>query len=229
MHDVMLTRILQSSDNITIIGGGTVSAPLLSEALRFAPMLVAADGGADTILAHGHMPRAVVGDFDSISDRARVAIPADRQHRVAEQESTDFEKTLRAISAPLILGLGFLGPRIDHQLAALNTLVRYPQKRCILLGPDDLCFACPADLRLDLPIGTRLSLFPMTETTGVSAGLRWPIEGLTFAPDRRVGTSNRVTGPVRLCMDGPGMVVILPHDQLHAAITGLMAGAGASG
>lgn len=229
MHDAMSTQILHSCDNITIIGGGEVPPALLREALSVAPVLVAADGGADTALGCGHMPRAVIGDFDSISAQAQAAIPQARLHRVAEQESTDFEKCLRAVQAPLILGLGLLGPRIDHQLAAMNALVRFPNRRCILLGTEDLCFICPPALDLDLPVGTRLSLFPLAEVTGHSEGLCWPIGGLRFAPDGRVGTSNAVTGPVRLRMDGPGMAVILPHAHLHAAIAALAEGAAAGG
>ncbi|MBK1635211.1 thiamine diphosphokinase [Rhodovulum adriaticum] len=219
----MPTQILQSSASVTLLGGGEVSDAQLARALAHAPVVAAADGGADSALARGHVPQAVIGDFDSISSAARAAIPPDRQHVVAEQESTDFEKCLRAITAPLVLGLGFLGPRIDHQLAALNTLVRFPDRRCILLGDEDLCFACPPDLALDLPVGTRLSLFPMAGLQGHSTGLHWPIEGLDFAPDGRVGTSNRVAGPVRLRMARAGMLVILPQQQLDAAIAGLMA------
>ena len=33
---------------------------------------------------------------------------------ITEQDSTDFEKCLRRISAPEILGFGFLGARVDH-------------------------------------------------------------------------------------------------------------------
>lgn len=228
----MLPQALHSSAPITILGGGAISPDVLSRALALAPTLVAADGGADTALAAGHMPAAVIGDFDSISASARAAIPRDRQHPVPEQDSTDFEKCLRAVEAPLFLGLGFLGPRFDHALAALNTLARHPDRRCVLLGETDICFLCPPALALDLPAGSRLSLFPVGPVSGESDGLRWPIDGLAFAPGGRIGTSNEVTGPVRLRLDRPAMAMILPEGALETVVASLMAtaeGRGACG
>jgi thiamine pyrophosphokinase len=224
----MSPHFVQSSDTITILGGGAVDRAMLSRALALAPRLVAADGGADTALSAGLMPDAVIGDFDSISEAARQAIPEARQHRVREQDSTDFEKALRAVSAPLIVGLGFLGPRFDHALAALNALARHPDRRCVLIGERDVCFLCPPSLALTLPLGLRFSLFPLAPVTGRSEGLRWPIDGIGFGPAGRVGTSNEVTGPVRLSMDGPGMAVILPERSFEAVAEALMA-AGAGG
>ncbi|TDX29598.1 thiamine diphosphokinase [Rhodovulum visakhapatnamense] len=218
----MPTQFVHHSDKITLLGGASVDPALLSRALVIAPALVAADGGADTALAAGRMPEAVIGDFDSISAAARAAIPDERQHPVAEQDSTDFEKCLRHVAARLILGLGFLGDRFDHGLAAVNTLVRHPDRRCLLIGDDDLCFHCPPELALDLPPGSRFSLFPMAPVRGTSRGLHWPIDGLDFAPGGRIGTSNRVSGPVRLRMEGPGMAVILPVAALDAAVAALM-------
>ncbi|CUH65673.1 thiamine pyrophosphokinase [Thalassovita gelatinovora] len=188
-----------------------------------APGIVCADGGADVALAKGLDPLAVIGDFDSLSDRARMAIAPDRLHPIAEQDSTDFDKCLRHIAAPLVLGIGFDGSRIDHQLAAFNALVRHPDRRCILLGGEMITFVAPPELRVDLPVGTLLSLFPMARVEGRSNGLRWPIEGLQFAPDGRVGTSNEVCGPVHLWLDDPKMLVMLPLSALPQAAAAVMA------
>jgi len=219
----MSPHLIQSPDTIAILGGGSVDAATLSRVLARASLLVAADGGADRALAAGLMPDAVIGDFDSISDAARAAIPAARLRRVAEQDSTDFEKCLRAVDAPLFLGAGFLGPRIDHTLAALNTLVRYPRRRCVLLGSRDVCFLCPPALELDLPTGMRFSLFPLGPVAGASEGLRWPISGIDFAPGGLIGTSNVVTGSVRVTMDRPAMAVLLPEDAFETVLGALTA------
>ena len=214
--------IVQQSHPVTLIGGAEVNNQGLARALALAPGIVAADGGADTALIHGVSPDAVIGDFDSISDSARELIPGDRQHPIPEQDSTDFDKCLRNIHAPLIIGVGFSGARLDHQLAAFNTLVRHPAQRCILLGEGDLAFLCPPSLRLDIPPDTPLSLFPMGAVEGISDGLHWPIAGLNFAPDGRVGTSNRTTGPVYLNITAPKMLVILPQSTLEQATKSLL-------
>ena len=226
----MIKPIVQSSQGVTLAGGGPFSARDLALCLSRAPVAVAADGGADRLLRAGVMPQAVIGDFDSLSDAARAAIPAPRQHRMGEQTTTDFDKALRSVSAPFVLGLGFAGARIDHGLAVFNTLVRRADRCCIVLGPVDLVFAAPAELTLELSVGDTLSLFPMAPVTGTSAGLQWPIRGIAFAPDGMTGTSNRVTSrEVRLAFDGPGMLVILARRRLDAVIRALTGPALADG
>jgi len=217
-----MTPVVTSAAGVTLIGGGEVTADDLAQALALAPAVVAADSGADRALAAGILPQAVMGDLDSISDAGRAAIPPDRLHRIAEQETTDFEKALSRIAAPFVMGVGFSGPRADHLLAALTTLVRLRRPPCLLLAGEDVVFAAPPVLRLDLPPGTRLSLYPLGQVTGTSRGLRWPIDGLTLDPARRVGTSNQTTGAVELVLDGP-CIVILPREQAAAAIGAIAA------
>ena len=211
--------IVTAAQGVTLIGGGAVTADDLALALPRAPVVVSADGGADTALAHGLMPAAVIGDFDSISAQARAAIPADRQHPIAEQDSTDFAKCLARVAAPFFLGVGFSGPRLDHALSALTVLVGEPRP-VVLIGGEDIAFAAPPDLALDLPPGSRVSLWPLGAVSGRSEGLEWPIDGLRLAPDGRTSTSNRATGPVRLRLSGPA-VVILPRAALGAALVAL--------
>src|SRR6056297_186189 len=213
--------IVHESDPITLIGGAGLSDRLLDRALGLADRVVAADSGADRALAHGVTPRAVIGDFDSIAARARAALPEAILHHMPDQNSTDFDKCLRSIAAPLILGVGFCGDRLDHQLAACNALVRYPAQRCVLLGEVDLMFLCPPAIHLPLDPGCRVSLFPMGAVEGASDGLQWPIRGLNFAPDGQIGTSNRTTGPLSLSVTAPKMLVTLPAHTLETVARAL--------
>jgi thiamine pyrophosphokinase len=219
----MKSPIVQSKQGITLAGGGPFGRRDLTLCMARAPVAVAADGGADRLLHLGVMPRAVIGDFDSISAAARAGIPDENQHLVAEQATTDFDKALRLTRSPFVLALGFAGARLDHGLAAMSTLVHHPDRRCILIGPKDIAFAAPARLELDLTPGEPLSLFPMAPVSGRSVGLEWPIAGLAFAPAGQIGTSNRVVARgVVLEFDGPGMLVILPRRRLDAAIRALL-------
>lgn len=213
--------IVRETEPISLIGGARIEGAHLEAALRVAPTVVAADGGADTALAAGLMPRAVIGDFDSISDAARVRLPEGILHPMADQDTTDFEKCLGHVTAPLLIGLGFMGDRLDHQMAACNALVRHTAQRCILLGGADLMFLCPPSLSLPLAEGCRISLFPMGAVEGASDGLRWPIGGMTFSPDGRVGTSNLAQGPVSLTVTAPKMLVMLPAETLGLAASAL--------
>lgn len=215
-------KIVTTPERVTLVGGGDISAGDLDLALSHAPVLVAADSGADAALAQGHVPQAVIGDFDSLSDSARAGIPADRLHHIAEQDSTDFDKALRSIDAPLVLAVGFLGARVDHQLAAFNVLVRHAGSPCVLLGEDEVIFAAPPRVLLPTEGDDTVSLFPMAEVSGRSTGLVWPIDGLVMQPWGRVGTSNRAEGPVTLEIDGPGMLVIVPRRRLEGVLTALV-------
>ena len=209
--------IVQSTAGVTLAGGGGFSLKMLQSALVRAPRLVAADGGADRLLRFGQVPEAVIGDLDSVSTAARRRL-ADRLFTVPEQSTTDFDKALRAIAAPFVLGIGFLGGRLDHELAVLNTLARHPHRRCLLIGPRDVIFLAPRMLDLTLPAGSRLSLFPLGPVRGTSTGLRWPLQGHAFAPGGMIGTSNQVTGPVQMTFDADLMLVILPRSAMAAAL-----------
>ncbi len=216
--------IVQTPTFLTLLGAGFVTSETLGAALKIAPILVAADGGAGVALAHGVVPEAVIGDFDSLDPALRHSLPPDRVHIVTEQDSTDFEKALTRVDAPLILGVGFTGKRRDHELAAYHALIAFAHKPCILLAEEDVILLCPPQLDLNLPIGTRVSLFPMSEVHGTSGGLRWPIDGLKFAPGKRIGTSNVNDGSgIRLIMDRPHMLLILPIDALEPLIVSLKA------
>ncbi len=210
------------SEKVTLLGGGALQPGIVSELLGFAPNLVACDGAAARALELGVTPLRVIGDLDSLDAETRAALdPASILH-IAEQESTDFDKALRTIEASLILGAGFMGRRLDHELACYNALVRHPGKRCILVGSHDICFHAPKVLRLALDPGSRVSLFPMAEVAVSSAGLAWELDRLVLAPWGRVGTSNRALRPaVEIRPEGPGLLVILPRAALRAAIAAL--------
>ncbi|OBY24225.1 thiamine diphosphokinase [Leisingera sp. JC1] len=210
----MNTKIVDVPEPITLVGGGELAAGALAEALALAPVLVAADGGAAAALAAGQVPRAVIGDFDSLSDDVRGQLPPDSLHPVAEQDSTDFDKALRMIAAPAVLAVGFLGARVDHQLAAFSTLVQGHDVPVVLVGETEVIFHLTRAVELPAEAGEVISLFPMQEVQGRSEGLEWPIDGLTMSPMGRIGTSNRATGPVRLEAKGPGLLAIVPRRLL---------------
>ncbi|MBE9636516.1 thiamine diphosphokinase [Salipiger mangrovisoli] len=219
----MNSGLIRSQLPVLLVGGGDCPPEMLAPLLERCPVRVGADGGGAALLAAGVMPDAVIGDLDSLGPDARARIPAPRIHHIAEQNSTDFDKCLRNIDAPLVYAAGFLGARLDHQLSAMTVLVRRPERPCLLVGREDVVALCPPELALELPLGTRASLFPMAEVGGHSRGLRWPIDGLRFTPDRLTGTSNETDAPrVELRLDAPKMLVILPVQAQAALERGLL-------
>ncbi len=174
------------------------------------------------MLEFGVIPDAVIGDMDSLSETGRAAIPQAHLHPVAEQDSTDFDKPLRGIDAPLIYVVGVTGARLDHELAALHVLARAHGRPVIIVGDEDITVHLPARIVLNLPPGMRLSLFPMDVVTVGMAGLRWSFDALALHPMRKIGTSNEVQDPcVTLTSDAPGALLILPVSGLEAVAEGL--------
>lgn len=217
----MIQPIVSSTSPITLIGGADPAPDAVTDALSWGKTLVCADGGADTALWAGLDPVAVIGDMDSVSDTARTTY-ADVFHQIAEQDSTDFDKALRHIDAPLVLGVGFSGARLDHELGSMTVLVRHPDRRCILIGADTIVLLCPPQITLDVPLGSPVSLYPMADVGCISDGLRWPTAGLRFAPDARVGTLNKADGQVVLRPDAPKMLLILPRAALDITVRALL-------
>ena len=218
----MGSLIVQTLENVTLVGAGPVKAGNFTDALALAPYLIAVDGGTEIARKYGEQVKCVIGDLDSAASDSLAPLPKADIHRIDEQETTDFDKALRSVQSPLIIGVGFTGGRIDHQLAAYSALVRHADRPCILLGKREIVFHVPTRLDLPLPRGSRFSLHPMRGVSGRSSGLEYPIDGINFAPGGMLGTSNRVTGErVRLEMDGPGMLAIAPREALAAVANAL--------
>lgn len=211
----MIRPVFSSSSPVTLVGGGAASGADVAAAASLTGHVLAADGGAALALAAGYVPGAVIGDFDSLDASTRARLDPSTLHRVDEQDSTDFEKALLRIEAPLVLAVGFTGARIDHELAVLHALLRFVHLPCVLVAEHEVILHCPPRLRLEMDAGEIVSLFPLQPVEGVSRGLHWPIDGLAMAPGRRIGTSNRaVGGAVVLEMAGPGMILLLPRARL---------------
>lgn len=212
-----MSVLVNSQTPVTLIGGGPVKEAQLGDALGYAPLLIAADGGANTAYDLGHNVHHVIGDMDSFDPDL---INKDAcLHNVPEQMTTDLDKCLYSTSAPFYLGVGFLAGHLDHQLAACNSLLRAPDKPLLLIGERDICFLSPCKLSLNLPLKTRVSLFPMGDVTGKSMGLKWPLDGIDFAANGMIGTSNEtISETVDIVFDKRNMLVILPVEHMRSVI-----------
>lgn len=219
----VLAPVVESAAPITLIGGGQVTHDDLHKALTLAPICVAADGGAAHALAAGVMPHAVIGDMDSLDAASSARLSKDKLHRVTEQDSTDFDKALRRIAAPIVIGVGFCGGRIDHQLAAFHTLLARADTPCVLLAGPELVFLAPPRITLPAQDGDVVSLFPLVRLRGRSTGLKWEIDEVRFDPATQIGTSNQATGPVTLEIDAPGMLVIVKSGLIQPVVEALSA------
>lgn len=213
--------IVHSHDPITLLGGSTLDRSDLNKSLTIAPIVVAADGGVRHLLPSDPDPTAIIGDFDSLPNDIRNKFPT-KLHEVSEQDTTDFEKVLQRVDASLFLALGFLGGRLDHSFSALNVIARYQNKRVVLFGGEDIVVRVPGEIKLTLPVGTRLALLPMGEARAWTTGLRWDMDGARLAPDGMVSSSNEVAqSKVEIRVEGP-VLLSAPKSLLDGMISAVL-------
>jgi thiamine pyrophosphokinase len=179
---------------LAIVGGGSVDADLLRALAQAGVALVGADGGGDAIGAAGLVPAAIIGDLDSLSDRAAWEKRTLVIH-VPEQITTDFQKALYSTKAPVTLALGMTGKRLDHTLAALSAALQVaPMRKLLLVDEVDVAYAAVGPVRFTAEVGERVSIHPLLPIDFVSSsGLLYPMDGLRLEPGGLIGTSNAAT------------------------------------
>ncbi|KJZ21045.1 hypothetical protein TW80_07155 [Loktanella sp. S4079] len=215
--------IVSEQHTVCLVGGARVNPATITLILPHVEKFIAVDGGADHLLTHEKTPIAVIGDLDSISEHARATFAEQLVH-IAEQDTTDFEKALSRVDAPVVIAAGFTGGRIDHTLATLNVLARFSERRVVLVDDCDASFVISGRFcEIDAPVGARIAIMPLAETMVSVTGVRWPFQDRLMRPDGFIGSSNQVTGPVSVRSDGP-VLVSLASVHLDVALRAVSRG-----
>jgi thiamine pyrophosphokinase len=216
-------KIMQDNENpatiATLLGAGPATIETAQTLARISAILVAADGGVAHAQHAGLVPDLILGDFDSLPTPFPPEFSHVRQHHMHDQDSTDFDKALRSVSADLFLCAGFLDGRTDHTLACFHSLLARPQQRAILVSESDAIMLLPARLEIALPPGTRVSVFPLKPGQARSSGLRWPLDDLLLEPGVIISTSNAAKGGLLVLeAEQPTLLLILPRCHLERLI-----------
>lgn len=181
--------------------------------------VIAADAGYRHLEKVGYRPNLVLGDFDSLGKAP------DHPHVLRLPVEKDDTDTLHAVKVGMELGYrrfllhGALGgPRLDHTLANLQTLVYLTCQGCKgwILGPEDTVVTALHNGRLTFPAERRgiLSVFCMGDRAeGVTlTGLKYPLENAVLTCDVPLGVSNEFTGVPASIEVKKGNLLILWHD-----------------
>ena len=216
------TEELQWDRPVLLIGASPELDPDMVSGIDPHWPLIAVDGGLDTAHAAGLRPSLVLGDMDSVR-RVPDDVPA---LQLDGQDDTDLEKALQRISAPLIIGFGFLDGRLDHVLASMHAITRLQRDiPLILVGRRDVLLRPVGDVALSLVPGTRFSVWPLgKQHFAGSSGLQWPLDELTMTQGGTIGTSNRVaSASVTInAGDGEGYAIILPLAAYDAVLQSVL-------
>ena len=179
-------------DNILVlVGGGWVDEEHLRQLHESGVEIIAADGGANYCAKLDIVPKAIIGDIDSLLNKQEWAKKTTLL-QIEEQETTDFEKCLYSTNAPLTIAFGMSGKRLDHTLAAINIIGRYAnEKNIILINEDDFAFGVCGSFSFEIGKGQNISIYPLGKIEfQKSTGLKYPLDGLTFEQNKRIGISN---------------------------------------
>jgi thiamine pyrophosphokinase len=217
----ILKPLKSYSTPVVLVGGGRIAWEQLHLIRDHSYPIIGVDSGANDLRLNDIIADAVIGDLDSITDLA--TFPQTMETiKISEQQTTDFEKALYTIDAPLFICFGFWGDRLDHCLSALHVLTKYRgQKRVLLIDQADLIFTPQKTLEMEIGIKTRFSIYPLKTTNFLtSSGFLYPLDGLTFEAGKLMSTSNETTQSRILLTTTEetksNYVVILPNSKLQS-------------
>ncbi|MBT3539193.1 thiamine diphosphokinase, partial [Candidatus Parcubacteria bacterium] len=158
--------------NVFLIGTGSVNIDQFLKIYKKDSPIVAADGGANHLKKLNIIPDKIIGDLDSLENKEYWEEKTE-VIEISDQDSTDLEKVLGNTDAPFYFAFGFAGDRFDHTLQILHVLSKYRDKNIIFFAGADIIFRLPKQWRVELPIETRISLYPLHKTKIIaSEGLK---------------------------------------------------------
>ena len=182
-------------DAVIVAGGEFPTAPQPLEVLQSAPFVVCCDGAADSYIATGGVPDAIVGDGDSISAANREKY-AHLLHVISEQESNDQTKAVRFLmerGKRRIAIVGATGRREDHTIGNISLLIEYARTGCDVCSFTDhgVFIPCNGTTTHKCRKGQQVSIFSITAKELCAEGLLYPIYDFN---NWWQGTLNECTG-----------------------------------
>ncbi|HVN48463.1 MAG TPA: thiamine diphosphokinase [Bacteroidota bacterium] len=181
---------------IIILANGTAPARrLLQSYLRPDDILICADGGANTAAKLSVTPKLILGDLDSVSPRTLKKFKNVPQKQIREQNSTDLEKALSYAVAhhyTEALVFGATGGRADHEFSNFSALSKFSDSLDIIfIDRYGEYISLENETVIHLPIGTTISLLPLTLCKGVTtSGLKWNLTNELLGLGVRESTRN---------------------------------------
>ncbi|GAB4244251.1 MAG: thiamine diphosphokinase [Thermoleophilia bacterium] len=207
---------------MVVVAGARLDGPLDPDALAEADLLVAADGGADALLAAGMRPGLLVGDMDSIRPETLEQM-RDEGVEVSllptAKDETDLETALRTAvnrGADRITVFGALGgPRLDHLLGTLLLLTApwLQGRRVRLVDPWHEVFLAEGDVEIRGSPGDTVSLLPLSPVVrDVSTkGLLYSLEGEELHQSTTRGVSNALRAETARVTHGEGHLLVVHY------------------
>lgn len=116
---------------VILSGGNAPSIDLIEEELKDSSILICADSGANVLYKYSIIPDYLMGDFDSIDEKAFRHFDNCKECSVEkfppEKDFTDTESVVEkalSFNPDEIVLLGCTGTRVDHMLGSIGMLLK---------------------------------------------------------------------------------------------------------
>jgi thiamine pyrophosphokinase len=203
-----------------LVGGHVRPTPRLVRQVAGA-RVIAADNGMAHAEALGLAAELWVGDFDSAPPdlMARHADVAREVHPPAKDASDSelaVDAAVRRGAREIVLAGGF-GGQSDHALSHVMLAVKLAREglaAMVTSGDEEAYPLIPGRHRLDLPVGSRVSLVALSEFGALSlTGVQWPLDRRHVLFGSTLTLSNVVTGACEVALEsGYGVIIAYPAE-----------------
>lgn len=184
---------------------------------RKATIIVAADQGADNLIAAGVFPHVVLGDLDS-SALDPTEHPFDF-HKFEDQDYSDCDKLLSYIEGQgysEVTMIGFEGDRIDHVLASLGSFLLSPLNIRIAIR-HGLAHVqkTPGLVEYHAYAGQTVSILPIVPSRRVTtSGLAWELDQADLHLGANWSLSNLAKGEAfSIEMEDGALLVVQEYEE----------------
>jgi len=195
----MESKNISKPNTYMVIAGGENPSGLALQFLSEAGHIVCADSGAQFCYENAIIPDIVIGDFDSLSEEAAdffVGKGVSFSVHPSHKDHTDTDLALAwcfAKEPEQVFLTGALGKRIDHSLANIMLLVKYPA--LTIVNEESMLKLCRGRLQLCGKKGDLMSLIPLSHIVKNVhlKGFLYPLQGQDLLMRNNIGISNEMT------------------------------------
>ncbi len=212
---------------VVVFAGGEPPPAHVARWIPPGAWVVAADSGLDHAHRLGWQADLLVGDLDSVSDRAATHHRGEIERHPRDKDHTDLELAMQiaAREGETVIVVGGHGGRLDHLLSNAALLVdrRWSTKKVVWVAGWDVATVIHGRASLHGTAGDMVSLIPLAGAVhGITTkGLKWPIQNETLFPGSTRGVSNRFLGRVAQIEVRHGVVLAVQPDAILKASTRL--------
>ncbi len=221
MRDVLETAL----SRFTILLGGDLTPTPRLLAQVHGTRAIAADSGVLHAPLLGLDVELWIGDFDSTPEEAQARLGhLPRLTHPVEKDKTDGELAVDAAlerGATSLVLAGGLGGQADHALANImlaSRMTRLAVPSLLTTGLEEAYPLHPGEFTVESPIGSRLSVVPLTALAGLSlTGVRWPLVRRDVAAGSTLTLSNETTAKrvVVTLEAGEGLLLVYPNLSIQ--------------